>query len=276
VQGRILLAEDNVTNQKVAGGILRKLGLSVDVACNGAEALKALEGKSYDLILMDVQMPVMDGIEATKTIRASKSAAFNSGIPIIALTANARQSDQLDCIAAGMSDYLSKPVTAAALKETILRWLPTNAHDIRPPGPKETSPAIAELQALPVFDRDGMSSRLMGDEELMIEVIAEFLIDTPKQIAALRMLVDQKDAKGAGLRAHQIKGSSSNVGGEAMRAVAYELEQAGKGGDLDVLASGVEDLDHEFQRLRDALTTPGDLRNLETAREKVHHGDTSG
>jgi PAS domain S-box-containing protein len=276
MQGRILLAEDNVTNQKVAVGILRKLGLSVNVASNGVETLQALEAKSYDLILMDVQMPVMDGIETTKTIRASKSAAFNSGIPIIALTAHARQSDQLDCITAGMNDYLSKPVTAAALIDTILRWLPADAREIRASAQKETSPATSELQVLPVFDRDGMSSRLMGDEQLMIEVIAEFLIDTPKQIAALRTLVNLKNAKGAGLRAHLIKGAASNVGGEAMRAVAYELEQAGKGGDLEVLAAGVEDLEREFLRLRDALTTPGDRRNRSTAREEVHHEDTSG
>jgi PAS domain S-box-containing protein len=276
MQGRILLAEDNVTNQKVAVGILHKLGLSVDVTCNGVETLKALEAKSYDLILMDVQMPVMDGIEATKRIRASKPGTFNSGIPIIALTAHARQSDHLVCIAAGMNDYLSKPVSVAALTETILRWLPADARDIRNSAQKETSPATSELQVPPVFDRDGMSRRLMGDEELMIEVIAEFLVDTPRQIAALRMLIDLKDAKGAGLKAHLMKGAASNVGGEAMRAVAYELEQAGKGGDLEVLAAGVEDLDREFLRLRDALTTPGDRRNRSTAREEVHHEDTSG
>jgi HPt (histidine-containing phosphotransfer) domain-containing protein len=100
-----------------------------------------------------------------------------------------------------------------------------------------------------------MLSRLMDDEELMSEVIGEFLIDTPKQIAALRTLIELKDAKGAGLKAHLIKGSASNVGGEAMRAVAYEMEQAGKAGDLEVIASGVEDLEYQFLRLRNALMT---------------------
>jgi HPt (histidine-containing phosphotransfer) domain-containing protein len=103
-----------------------------------------------------------------------------------------------------------------------------------------------------------MSSRLLGDEELMSAVIAEFLMDTPRQIAALRVLIDLKDATAAGRKAHLIKGSASNVGGEAMRAVAYELEQAGKGGDLEVLAAGVDDLEREFLGLKDALQARGD------------------
>jgi PAS domain S-box-containing protein len=276
MKGRILLAEDNVTNQMVAAGILRKLGLSVDIALNGVEALRALETKSYDLILMDVQMPVMDGMEATKKIRASASAAFNSKIPIIALTAHALESDRIDCIAAGMNDYLSKPVTAAMLAETILRWLPTDTSNIQVSSQKKTSPATSQSQIPPVFDQEGMSSRLMGDEELMSEVIAEFLFDTPKQIEALRLLIDLKDTKEAGRKAHTIKGAASNVGGEAMRAVAYELEQAGIGGDLEVLAAGLEDLEHQFLRLKNALTTPGDGRTREAVHGKVHHKGTSG
>lgn len=258
IEGRILLAEDNVTNQKVAVGILSKFGLRVDVTSNGIETLKALETKAYDLILMDVQMPVMDGFEATRKIRASNSEAFNSRIPIIALTAHARESDRKDCVAAGMDDYLSKPVTAAALIETVLRWLPKGVNKGRVSSRKETSPATPKCEALPVFDREGMSSRLLGDEELMSAVIAEFLMDTPRQIAALRVLIDLKDATAAGRKAHLIKGSASNVGGEAMRAVAYELEQAGKGGDLEVLAAGVDDLEREFLGLKDALQARGD------------------
>jgi PAS domain S-box-containing protein len=255
MKGRILLTEDNPTNQKVAIGILRKFGLSIDVASNGAEALKALESNPYDLILMDVQMPVMDGIEATRKIRASTSSAFNAQIPIIAVTAHARQVDRLDCIAAGMNDYISKPVTQAALAETMLRWLPKEGSGDAASAPSTTSPPFPESQAAVVFDRAGMLSRLMDDEELMSEVIGEFLIDTPKQIAALRTLIELKDAKGAGLKAHLIKGSASNVGGEAMRAVAYEMEQAGKAGDLEMIAAGVEDLEYQFLRLRDALMT---------------------
>jgi len=121
---RILLAEDNITNQQVALGILRKLGLSADAVANGTEALKALESIPYDLVLMDVQMPEMDGYEATQQIRNPQSAVANHGIPIIAMTAHAMQGDRERCLEAGMNDYVTKPVSPQALVEALEKWLP--------------------------------------------------------------------------------------------------------------------------------------------------------
>jgi signal transduction histidine kinase/DNA-binding response OmpR family regulator len=120
----ILLAEDNIVNQKVALALLRKLGLSADTAANGAEAVKALEKISYDLVLMDCQMPEMDGYEATARIRDPLSKVRNHGIPVIAVTANAMKGDREKCLDAGMNDYLSKPIVPQALAEMLEKWLP--------------------------------------------------------------------------------------------------------------------------------------------------------
>jgi two-component system sensor histidine kinase/response regulator len=121
---RILLAEDNITNQQVAVGILKKLGLRADAVANGAEAVKALETLPYDLVLMDVQMPEMNGIEASRHIRNPHSAVRNHRIPIIAMTAGAMQGDREKCLEAGMNDYVSKPISPQALAEALDRWLP--------------------------------------------------------------------------------------------------------------------------------------------------------
>jgi CheY-like chemotaxis protein len=123
VDARILLVEDNITNQKVALGILHRLGLHADAVADGAEAVHALESIPYDLVLMDVQMPVLDGLEATAIIRDPESAVLNHAIPIIAMTAEAMHGDREKCLAAGMNDYVSKPVTPRSLADRLAVWL---------------------------------------------------------------------------------------------------------------------------------------------------------
>ena len=128
-KSHILLAEDNITNQLVALGILKKFGLRAAAVGNGAEALRALETLSYDLVLMDVQMPEMDGIEATRRIRKNEkimysSSIHHSSIPIIAMTTHVMQGDRERCLKAGMNDYISKPVNPEALAEILEKWLP--------------------------------------------------------------------------------------------------------------------------------------------------------
>jgi CheY-like chemotaxis protein len=123
-QLRLLLAEDNPINQRVALGLLRKLGLGADVVANGAEAVLALAAAPYDLVLMDVQMPEMDGLQATRAIRDPHSAVRDHMVPVIAMTANAMQGDRQACLAAGMSDYLSKPIDVAALAAVLRAWMP--------------------------------------------------------------------------------------------------------------------------------------------------------
>jgi CheY-like chemotaxis protein len=235
---RILLAEDNITNQQVAVGILKKLGLRADAVAIGAEAVKALETVPYDLVLMDVQMPVMDGPEATRRIRDPQSKVRNRAIPIIAMTAHALQGDRERYIEAGMNDYVSKPVSPQALAEVLARWLPQQN----------------DAQAPVVFDRAGMLERLMDDADLARVVTETFLDDAPRQIEALRGYVDAWDAAGAERQAHSLKGASSNVGGEALRALAFEMEKAGKAGDLDSVRARMGDLEREFARLKEAIT----------------------
>ncbi len=242
VHARILLAEDNITNQQVALGLLKKLGLRAEAVANGAEAVHALESIPYDLVLMDVQMPEMDGLEATRRIRSAQSAIQNHRVPIIALTAHAMQGDRERCIEAGMNDYVSKPVSARALAEVLARWLPKK---------DESSAAV-------VFDRAGMLVRLLNDEDLAQEVIAIFLNDTPRQIEALQGYLAAWDAAGVERQAHTLKGASSNVGGEALRALALEIEKAGKAGDLGAAIARMHDLESEFVRLKEAMG--GELR----------------
>ncbi len=132
---RILIAEDNVVNQHVARGILKKLGLHADAVANGAEAIAALEMIPYDLVLMDCMMPEMDGYEATRQIRSQRSGVLNHDIPVIAMTANAMLGDRQLCLEAGMNDYVSKPVDAKALAAALDRWLPPDSSCAAPPVP---------------------------------------------------------------------------------------------------------------------------------------------
>jgi PAS domain S-box-containing protein len=269
---RILLAEDNITNQQVALGILKKLGMRADAVANGAEALRSLETIPYDLVLMDMQMPEMDGVEATRRIRDPQSDVMDHEIPIIAMTANALQGDRERCLEAGMNGYVAKPVSPAALAEALERWLPRESATVtavsgfaasrpavsapEPTGPEAAMPAGAADAVdteVPVFDRVGLLARLMGDEELSRLVIDEFLADIPLQIQALRSFLAAGDATGSTRQAHSIKGASANVGGEALRAVALAAERAGQAGNLDAIITLVPSIEFQFARLMEAM-----------------------
>jgi PAS domain S-box-containing protein len=247
-KARILVAEDNITNQQVALGLLKKLGLRADAVANGAEALHALETLPYDLVLMDVQMPEMDGLEATRRIRRPESAVRHHGIPIIAMTAHALRGDRETCLAAGMNDYVSKPVTPQALAEVLEQWLPNAKDDGRAEPPQRSSV---------VFDRVALLERLMGDEALARTILEGFLDDIPRQIHALRACLDAGNVTGAGRQAHTIKGAAASVGGEALRAVAEEMERAGTTGDLAAVRARLTGLEAQVERLKNAIrTTP--------------------
>jgi PAS domain S-box-containing protein len=258
---RILLAEDNITNQQVALGILGKLGLRADAVADGAEAIDALESVAYDLVLMDVQMPQMDGFEATRHVRDPHSAVRNHDIPIIAMTAHAMQGDRQRCLDAGMNDYITKPVSPQALAETLTRWLPSE--DAAKPtdasaapvaaSPATAGPAAADEPETPVFDRPGMLARLMDDEALARVVVDGFLEDLPNQIEALRSYLDAGDAEGVVRQAHTIKGASANVGGERLRAEASEMEKAARVGNLAEVMARLPDLESRFAGLEEAM-----------------------
>jgi PAS domain S-box-containing protein len=254
---RILLAEDNVTNQQVALGILRKLGLHADTVADGSDAIRSLETHRYDLVLMDVQMPEMDGFEATRLVRDPGSAVLNHEVPIIAMTAHAMQGDKERCLAAGMDDYVTKPISPQTLAEALDRWLPREESVSVVHATTEPETAVrasVATAALPVFDKAGLLARLMGDDELASTVISGFLEDAPKLILALWACLRAGDTPGTIRQAHTIKGASATVGGEALRAVAAEIERAATAGDLDSVGAQLPDLEAEFVHLREAMS----------------------
>ena len=264
---KILLAEDNATNQQVAIGLLGKFGLRADVAANGVEAIHALEARPYDLVLMDVQMPELDGLEATRRIRDPRSAVRSHDIPIVAMTAHALQGDQQKCLDAGMNDYVTKPVSPRALAKALDTWLPrggsveTEAEPAAQPAARATptlaaqpaEPVAGEPAEAPVFDREAMTARLMDDEDLIAAVVDGFLEEMPGEIETLKRYASEGDATAARRQAHSIKGASANVGGEAMRAIALEAEKAGQAGDLEAIMASMPRLEIQFALLRDAM-----------------------
>ncbi len=253
---KILLVEDNLTNQQVAVGIVKKMGLLAEAVSNGAEAVKALENQSYDLVLMDIQMPVMDGLEATRQIRHPQSGVKNRRIPIIAMTAHAMRGDREKCLDAGMDDYLTKPLIPQVLAECLNKWLYQET-----PGSREASATSAEsprpwppdTPGQAVFDRAGLMDRLMQDEDLARMVIEGFLDDIPAQVEKLMACLETGSLSGAGRLAHSVKGASANVGGVRLRAVAAQIEAGCRSGSMPDANKLGSELQEELRRLKEAL-----------------------
>jgi PAS domain S-box-containing protein len=246
---RILLAEDNKTNQQVALAILKKLGYSADTVSNGLEAVDALKSRHYDVILMDCQMPEMDGYEATAHIRGPHSGIQNSAIPIIAMTAHAMSGDRNACIEAGMNDYMSKPVDPSTLDRILAKWLPKTGPGAAAPQ-QESGSTSGTPPALPAFNREALMRRLMDDEDLANAVVSCFLDDVPRQIEKLKASIAAGDVAEAERLAHSIKGASANIAADAMCEAASEMEKAGRIGDLHRLAAGVPGLERDLIALK--------------------------
>jgi CheY-like chemotaxis protein len=251
----ILLVEDNHTNQEVACGMLQRTGWHAEVARDGKEALQALERTSYDLVLMDVQMPEMDGYEATRLIRDPNSAVLNHNVPIIATTAHAMAGDAAKCLAAGMSDYVSKPIDPKILERLVEKWLIRKEHGAPGATPAESAGDIKAPAPVPalVFNREAFLERMMGDEEFAHEVVAEFVKELPTLIGALEDRVREASLESIWKEAHKIKGSAANVGGEALRDMALKVEQAGKAGNSAEVFQWIPELEIQATRLIEAL-----------------------
>lgn len=258
-KARILLAEDNSTNQQVALGILKKFGLTADAVANGKEAVNALKDIFYDLVLMDVQMPEMDGLEATRQIRSPQSAVCSHQVPIIAMTAHAMAGDREKCLAAGMDGYVSKPIDPLALAKEFDKWLARdNANEKSEPAtekPEKAPKSDGTEQSPPIFDRRAFLNRLMGDEDLAATVIAGFLDDMPRQLSVIRESLAQGDADRVRAQAHKIKGSAGNVSGQALQETAAAMEQWGRAGDINALARLMPELENRFMQLKKAMET---------------------
>jgi CheY-like chemotaxis protein/HPt (histidine-containing phosphotransfer) domain-containing protein len=249
-KARILLAEDNKTNQLVAMGILKRLGARADVVADGKKAVEALRSTDYDLVLMDVQMPEMDGLEATRTVRAAGNGIRKPAVPIIAMTAYAMQGDRQACLDAGMDDYIAKPVTPAALSAVLEQWL-AEPPSSGPPSVSAIAPGAVSGPA--TFNADALIERTMGDHALAEAVARSFLADAPGRIENLRGHLEAGNAKDVELQVHTLKGAAATVGGECLADWALALEQAGRAGDLASARSAFAEVAAEFERLRQAM-----------------------
>jgi PAS domain S-box-containing protein len=252
---RILLVEDNNVNQQVALGLLKKFGLKADVAGNGAKAIEALIARDYDLVFMDVQMPVMDGFEATNRIRDPHSGVRNPAVKIIAMTAHAMKGDREACLDAGMDDYISKPVTAETLSQVLQKWAFQFTIAKKNPVAIDLARTASQSEqtSVAVFDRAGLMGRLMDDEDLVQTAINGYLQDIPKRISALETAVKNHDTEVIIREAHTIKGIAANVGGEALRKTAFDLEKAGRASDSYAVASGLLEVKKQVSYLNEAI-----------------------
>jgi CheY-like chemotaxis protein len=244
---RILLVEDNTINQKVALKILEKLGYRADAVANGEEAIKTLETIPYDLVFMDCQMPVMDGYEATTAIRNRHSAVRNHDVAIIAMTANAMKGDREKCLAAGMDDYISKPISPQELSAMLKKWLSQRGKKKEGKAAEKVKNTISGAK---VFDKPALLDRLMNDEDLLLDILKEFLSNTPGLIAKLKESMEAGDKDEARRFAHTLKGSASNVSANILMEVAREAEMAAREGSLGNMVVILERIEGAFQDLK--------------------------
>jgi PAS domain S-box-containing protein len=246
---RILIAEDNTINQKLLLHILEKMGYHADVVGNGLEAVAAVARQPYDVVFMDVQMPEMDGLDATRQIVAEYSAGQRP--VIIAMTAAAMQGDRELCIAAGMDDYVTKPVRLETLQAALERW---GAHTR---AASSASSASAPSADVPVLDPDILSElRSLNDDDdpdVLDDMVKMFIQGTPERVARLHEAIAGGNAERIAFTAHNLKGSAGVMGARRLIAVCQQLEDAGRTGQLDPTQAWLAQLDCEYERVCAAL-----------------------
>jgi two-component system, sensor histidine kinase and response regulator len=255
---RILLAEDNSINQKLAVILLQKAGFSVDAVDNGAAACEGAKTGQYHAVLMDVQMPEMDGFEATRQIRAWE-AGQNRHIPIIAMTAHAMKGDRERCLLAGMDDYVSKPLHPRLLHSVMDRWvqLPDQG-DASATFPEPAADSVVEPPAAAVVDEKPLDlvsalARFEGDRDFFTEMCREFVANLPKRLIELRGALSANDSSTLGRLAHNLKGVSANFSAGPLTHLALELETRGKEEDLSEAPGLLDQLEAEVKRLESFL-----------------------
>jgi CheY-like chemotaxis protein/HPt (histidine-containing phosphotransfer) domain-containing protein len=253
---KILLAEDNPINQKVALGCLRKLGYEAEVVNNGREAIERLEQEMFDLLLVDVQMPEMDGFETTRIIRDKSSKVLDHRIPIIAMTAHALVGDRERCLEAGMDDYVAKPIRPEELQAAIGRQT-KRVRSLRGGSARKSVQVQATssrtlgsgAEKRQVLDWDELVDRLAGDMELAWEILREFVTELPSRIKEMETALKQGDMENMKRAAHTLKGSAANVSAKALSHCALEVEHAAKDGDVERAETGLKVIQREAERL---------------------------
>jgi hypothetical protein len=235
---RILIAEDNVINRKVALALLDQLGHAADVATNGREVLTALEKSRYDVVFMDLHMPIMDGLATTQAIAARWPQGTRP--VVIAMTADAMQGDRERCIAAGMQDYVSKPITLESLGAVLARWgraMPSNHHSDTVHDP--------DLVDREIFEPYG--------PELMHELLQTFIATVPPRIAEMKRLTGPEHAIRLSQEAHALKGAALNMGANRFAALCRAIEDQGRRRETDGLGPLLAELEQSYERSKSAL-----------------------
>ncbi len=277
---RILLAEDNVVNQQLAVRLVERQGHASVVARTGHEVLEALQRERFDLVLMDVQMPGMDGLEATTAIRDLEARAasgrwtpaigssFAGGgrIPVVAVTAHAMKGDEARCLDAGMDGYLTKPIRPAELASAIERWLPWDTLPVPPAPPPPPSPSLDETPTSPKFspppvDLEAARRLAAGDEELRAEVAAIFVESCRQHRADLRSALQAADSVRIGQIAHALNGASGTVAAVRAQTLAAELEALSREGYQDRLITLVAELERELGRAAEFLASQSSVES---------------
>jgi CheY-like chemotaxis protein len=245
---KILLAEDHEISQKMATRLLEKRGYSVVAAENGEEVLENLDGEAFDLVLMDVQMPVMDGIIATQKIRNLKSDIRD--IPIIAMTAHAMKGDRQRCLDAGMDDYISKPIDVDDLFEKIEQWGHSQAMDSLEITTENHPTSQNETDFSAPVQIGKALERASGDREFLTELYQHFITEMDDRIQKFQKYIDLGEAETLADEAHSLKGAASNLSAGRLADVAYQLEQLGRQNDLSNGGQLLEALGNELNDLK--------------------------
>jgi CheY-like chemotaxis protein/HPt (histidine-containing phosphotransfer) domain-containing protein len=261
---RILLAEDNAINQKLAIILVQKAGYSVDAVENGEQVLEKIQKEQYNAVLMDVQMPVMDGFEATRRIRQWE--AGKGHIPIIAMTAHALKGDRERCIEAGMDDYVSKPLQPQALITAIDRWVRgkeeesgaavetrrdvTQIRDTTASAPRSNGmPAAGEKDASLPMNIETALPRFNNDHNFLVEMCREFIQHLSARIEIMKTTLQAGDVTSLNRHAHSLKGLSANFDANILSSLAAELEQRTQQGDVTDAAALIDKIETESRRL---------------------------
>ena len=226
LRGKVLLAEDNVINQQVASELIKGLGIDITIAANGVEAVKLAEEQVFDLIFMDIQMPEMDGYQATKVIRQQQQ------LPIVAMTAHAMTGDKEKCLAQGMDDYISKPIDPDELKRILIKWLPDqeDGSSVTLPALAKNDQALADhhspwLSPPPAVELETVMKRLAGNTGLLVNLLIEFIKAHQGDLDSLRQALLFNDLKQALSILHGLKGASGNIGLTALYQLSEQEEQ---------------------------------------------------
>ena len=251
----ILLCEDYPTNQRVAIAYLQMAGHKVDLAENGNLAVDMFNKQKFDLILMDVQMPVLDGREATQKIREIEQKRGLARTPIVAMTAHAMDGDRDKCIESGMDDYVTKPLTKNTFLEAVTRWTtPLSDSSKKSAPPEEQSRDNLKTDTSPM-NFDQAVTEFEGDRELVIEVLGGFLEDVKKQVGTIDKAISGNDSKTVYHEGHSIKGGAGNLTAHSLSKAAQALEESGKSGDLAKGREALVVLEEEIQKLEEYFLT---------------------